>query len=67
MARLRGLVESRSLNAAVTWTLVGVLVAGTLASLAVGDLLWAVFGATVVAVALVPTVLRRDADRKSVV
>jgi len=60
MARLRGLVESRSLNAAVTWTLVGVLVVGTLASLAVGDLLWAVFGATVVAVALVPTVLRRD-------
>ena len=62
MARLRGLVESRSLNAAVTWTLVGVLVAGTLASLAVGDLLWAVFGATVVAIALVPTVLRRDAS-----
>ncbi|SFS09666.1 hypothetical protein SAMN05216559_3558 [Halomicrobium zhouii] len=62
MARLRGLVESRSLNAAVTWTLVGVLVAGTLASLAVGDLLWAVFGATVVAVALVPTVVMRDAS-----
>lgn len=60
MARLRGLVESRSLNAAVTWTLVGALVAGTLASLVAGDLLWAVFGASVVAVALVPTVILRD-------
>lgn len=60
MARLRGLVESRSLNAAVTWTLVGALVAATLASLAVGDLLWAVFGAAVVAVAIAPAALLRD-------
>lgn len=60
MARLSALVESRPLNAAITWILVGLLVAGTVASLVLGDLLWAVFGATVVAVALIPTVHSRD-------
>ena len=60
MLRLRALIESGPHNAAITWLLVtGAAVSGV-ASLAVGDLLWALFGAAIVAVALVPTVLARD-------
>lgn len=60
MPRLRALIESESQNAAITWLLVGVVVAGGVASLAAGDLLWALYSAVIVVVALVPPVNARD-------
>ena len=60
MPRLRGLIESQSQNAVITWLLIGTVAAGGVASLVAGDLLWAVYCAAIVAVALVPPVLARD-------
>jgi len=47
-------------NAALSWALVLVLVATVAESLLDGEMLWAGFSATVVAVALVPAVVSRD-------
>lgn len=60
MPQLRRLIESRSRNAAITWLFVVVVAAGGIASLVAGDLLWAIYSTTIVAVALVPPVLARD-------
>jgi hypothetical protein len=60
MPQLRGLIESETGNAAMTWLLIALVAAGGIASLVAGDLLWAVYSAAIVAVALVPPILARD-------
>lgn len=60
MPQLRSLVESRSVDAALAWLLIAVLAVSAVAGLLAGDLLRALYGFAVVAVALVPTVLARD-------
>lgn len=60
MLQLRGLIESRTHNAVATWSLVVIVVSGGVASLVAGNLLWAVYSAAIVAVALVPPALARD-------
>lgn len=60
MPRLRGLIESQSSNAAIIWLVVGTVVAGGLASLVAGDMLWALYSAAILVVALVPPVNARD-------
>ena len=60
MTRLRELITSGPRNAAATWLLIAAVATGGVASLAVGDLLWAVYSAAIVVVALVPLVRARD-------
>ncbi|WP_123539129.1 hypothetical protein [Halosimplex salinum] len=54
------LVEDRSRNAVVSWSLVAVLSVVVVLDVLRGDLLWAVFTAVVVAVAALPAVVTRD-------
>lgn len=60
MSKLRSLIDSSARNVAFSWLLLaaGLVVAG--ATLAGGDPLWAGLAASVVAVALVPTIVTRD-------
>lgn len=62
MARIAAALESRSTNAAAAWLLVAGLSVGAVANVVTGDLLWAVYAAAIVAVALVPVLLTRDAS-----
>jgi len=60
MGSSQSLVEDRSRNAVASWALVAVLSAVAVLDLLRGDLLWAVFTAVVVAVAVVPAAVTRD-------
>lgn len=60
MAPLRALLEDRSVNAGLGWLLVAAVALAGVASVVRGDLLWGVYAAAIVAVALVPTVRARD-------
>lgn len=57
MGRLRSLAGERSLNAVLSWGLVGILALVAAADVVTGRWLWAGFSVTVIAVALVPAVV----------
>jgi hypothetical protein len=54
------LVSRATVNATISWAVVGVLLADAVASVLYGHLIWAMFGLGVVAVAIVPPVAARD-------
>lgn len=61
MASLSSLLEDERVNAGVAWLLVAFLLVASVESGVDGDLLWAGLAATVAAIALVPTVLSKEA------
>lgn len=61
MADLLGLIDSEQPDVAVSWGFVAVLVGATIVTLLRGELLWTGLALVAIAVALVPTVLSRDA------
>jgi len=60
MARLDSLIGSGTSNAALSWVFVGILTASISESLLEGDILWALFSAVVITVAVIPAVQSRD-------
>jgi hypothetical protein len=60
MTRLRTLFRDRSVNAAIAWAVIAVLLGSAVRIVADGDLLWAGFAAVVVGVALLPPLAARD-------
>lgn len=60
MSRLQALVEFGPRNAAFAWVIVALVGVGGAVSLVTGDLLWAVYSAAVLAVALVAPAVARD-------
>lgn len=60
MARPDGLVDTALLNAALSWTLVGVMSINVGVSLIDSDILWAGFGVAVIIIAILPAVISAD-------
>lgn len=60
MPVVQSLIENERVNTGIAWPVVGVVVLATVASLRQGSYLWAGLAATVVALAVVPSLVRRD-------
>lgn len=62
MTRFGSLLERRPRNATVAWPLVGLIALWSVATLIAGDLVPVAYGVAVVAVAIAPAVVARDAS-----